>query len=275
MIIDYHMHLRGLPVDGAEPLDFSIAAVERFVEAALANGVDEIGFTEHVYYFEQTREVWDLPYQIDRCTNDLEMYCGAILEAQERGLPVKLGLEVDWVDEQQDRLAELLAPYPWDFLLGSVHWLEGLAVDAEPGVWAEWPPETVWQRYFDALERLARSGAVDVLAHPDVVKKFGHRVEPGLTARLHDHAAAVIAKAGVAFEVSTAGLRKQVGEIYPDEGFLSACRSHGVPITLASDAHTVDQVGDAFAQAIALVRRVGYETVTVLERRKARQEPLP
>ncbi len=269
------MHLRGLPIDGVEPLDFSVAAVERFAEAALANGVDEIGFTEHVYYFEQTREIWDLPYQLERCSNDLDVYCGAIVEAKERGLPVKLGLEVDWVGERQERLEELLAPYPWDFLLGSVHWLDGLAVDAEPGVWAEWPPKTVWQRYFDALERLAQSGGVDVLAHPDVVKKFGHRVAPELTAQLHDHAAAVIAKAGVAFEVSTAGLRKEVGEIYPDESFLRACRSHGVPITLASDAHTADQVGEEFAQAIALVRRVGYETVTVLDGRNARQEPLP
>jgi histidinol-phosphatase (PHP family) len=274
VIVDYHMHLRGLPVDGVEPLDFSVAAVERFAATAAARGIDEIGFTEHVYYFEQTREVWDLPYQLDRCTNDLDAYCSAVLEARQRGLPVKLGLEVDWVGERQRRLAELLAPYPWDFLLGSVHWLDGLAVDAEPGVWHTWPVETVWQRYFDALEQLAGSGSVDILAHPDVVKKFGTRVSPELTARLHDHAAAAIARAGVAFEVSTAGLRKPVGEIYPDESFLEACRMHGVPITLASDAHTADLVGDAFELALELVRRVGYETVSVYEGRQRRQEVL-
>ena len=144
-------------------------SVEPFVETARQAGLDEIGFTEHVYYFRQTRELWPLPYQLDRCTHDLDAYCAAILEAKDRGLPVKLGLEVDWIGDEQPRLAELLAPYPWDFLLGSVHWLEGLAVDAEPGVWDAWPVEEVWRRYFAALGALAASGSVDVLAHPDVV----------------------------------------------------------------------------------------------------------
>ena len=125
MIVDYHMHLR----DPDEQIDYTPEGIERFVETAAARGVDEIGFTEHVYYFRQTASVWTLPYQIERCVYDLDAYVDVIVEAKRQGLPVKLALEVDYVGPRQDELAAALEPYPWDYLLGSVHWLDGLAVD--------------------------------------------------------------------------------------------------------------------------------------------------
>src|SRR5205085_10994237 len=103
----------------------------------------------------------------------LDAYCGAILAAKRQGLPVKLGLELDWVGPKQERLAELLEPYPWDYLLGSVHWLDGEAIDESPGIWATHSVENVWRRYFDALVELAPF--VDALAHPDLPKIFGRR----------------------------------------------------------------------------------------------------
>lgn len=270
MIVDYHMHLR----DEQGRIAHTVSAVERFVEIAAARGVDEIGFTEHVYYFRQTREVWTLPYQTERCVYDLDAYCDAVLEAKRRGLPVKLALEVDYVGGQQARLTELLGPYPWDFLLGSVHWLDGLAVDLAPGVWAELPVQEVWRRYVDALCELAASGAVDALAHPDLAKIFGKRPAPDALAELHARAAEAIAAAGVAIEISTAGLRKPVGEIYPDPAFLRVCVERGVPVTTASDAHEPALVGADFDRALALARAAGCDTVTVFEGRSARREPL-
>jgi histidinol-phosphatase (PHP family) len=257
VIVDYHMHLR----DPEERIDHTLAGVERFVETAAARGVDEIGFTEHVYYFRQTRPLWTLPYQTERCVYDLDAYVDAVVEAKRRGLPVKLGLEVDYVGGRQDELAAALAPYPWDFLLGSVHWLDGLAVDQEPGIWAEATVDEVWRRYFAALAELAASGHVDVLAHPDLAKIFDRRPErveyPALD--------------GVALEISTNGRYKPVGELYPDIEFLQAAR---LPITLASDAHVPANVGRDFDRALDLARAAGYETVTVFEGRVGRQEPL-
>ena len=98
------------------------------------------------------------PYLSERCVHDLDVYCDAVLEAKRAGLPVKLGLEVDYVGERQARLAELLQPYPFDFRLGSVHWLDGMAVDMSPGVWEVMTVDEVWQRYTDALCELAVSG---------------------------------------------------------------------------------------------------------------------
>lgn len=275
MIVDYHMHLRG-PRDagGHEPLVHTVEAIERFVEQARAAGVDEIGFTEHVYYFRQTLEVWFLPYHLERCSFDLDAYVEVVVEAKRLGLPVKLGLEIDYVADRQDTLAELIAPYPFDFLLGSVHEVLDTAVDQAPGAWALTSVEDVWRSYFGHLGELARSGHVDVMAHPDLAKIYGRRPQPEVVTELHRTAARDVAEAGVAVEISTAGLRKPVGEIYPDEGLLRECFALGVPITTASDAHEPALVGHELGRAAALARRVGYDTVSVFDRRSRRQEPL-
>jgi histidinol-phosphatase (PHP family) len=260
VIVDYHMHLR----DPDERIAHAVDAVEPFVETARARGVDEIGFTEHVYYFRQTYPLWTRPYQTERCVYDLDAYVDAVVEAKRRGLPVKLGLEVDYVGDRQDELAEVLEPYPWDYLLGSVHWIDGLSVDSAPdrGIWVDAAVEEVWRRYFVALEELASSGHVDVLAHPDLAKIFGLRPEGGIEYPPLE---------GVALEISTNGRYKPVGELYPDLAFLEAAEN---PITLASDAHVPANVGRDFDLALELARAAGRETVTVFEGRAARQEPL-
>jgi histidinol-phosphatase (PHP family) len=267
VLVDYHLHPRAGTSGGVEETDHTVEAVERYVEAAAARGVAEIGLTEHVYYFRETRSIWALPYQLERCRCSLEAYCGAVLEAKRRGLPVKLGLEVDWVPDRADELAELLSPYPWDFLLGSVHWIDGLAVDQQPGLWGVHTVAEVWERYGAELGAAARSGHFDVLAHPDLVKIFGERAP-------YDWALTVASMDNVCIEISTAGLRKPVGELYPDTAFLELARAAGTPITIASDAHLADDVGRDLDAAVSLAYDAGYRTVTVFDRRVARQEPL-
>ena len=275
MIVDYHMHLRTPGKAGGEgSVEHTVEAVERYVEAAAERGVDEIGFTEHGYYFRELERLVDHPYQRDKIGHDLDRYCDAVVEAKRRGFPVKLGLEVDYAPGSEPELARVLAPYPWDFLVGSVHILEGDAVDLEPGLWARLPVDEVWRRYFVALRALARSGLVDVLAHPDLVKIFRQRPSVEAVAVHHDETADAIEAAGVAIEVSTAGLRKPVREVYPDPEFLTACRSRRVPVTTASDAHVPEDVGRDLDEAVELLRRAGYDTVTVFDGRRRRQEPL-
>ena len=266
MIVDYHMHLR----NPSEQIAHDTWSVEPFVEAARRAGVDEIGFTEHIYYFKQTRALWTVPYQTERCVYDLEPYVDAILQARERGLPVKLGLEVDYVPGREDETRALLTPYPWDYLLGSVHFIDGFGVDGEPRLLDEVGVAEAWRRYFDTLAAAARSGLFDSLSHPDLVKIFGDRADAFDYGTIAD----AIAEAGVAVEVSTAGLRRPVRELYPHPDLLAACRARGVPVTLGSDAHSPDVVGRDFDRARELLRAAGYETITVFEQRRARQEPL-
>ena len=270
MIVDYHMHLRG----PGEWVDHTIEGVVRFVEHATARGVDEIGFTEHAYYFEQTRPLWNEQYMLERCAHDLDRYVGAVLEAKERGLPVKLGLEVDYITGRERETADVLAPYPWDFLLGSVHYVDGFPVDQEPGLVEKLGPHEAWRRYFVWLRNAARSGLFDTLAHPDLVKHHGARADAEAVQWLHEETADAIEAAGVCLEISSAGLHKPVGELYPDRPLLEACRARNVPITLASDAHVPENVGRDLDRVVELARSAGYETLTVFEGRGRRQEPL-
>jgi histidinol-phosphatase (PHP family) len=267
VIVDYHMHLR----DGSEAIAHRVDAIEEFVEAARRAGVDEIGFAEHVYYFRETRTLWTVPYQIERCTYPFEPYVEAVVEAKRRGLPVKLGLEVDYVRGREDETRDVLAPYPWDYLLGSVHFIDGLGVDGAPRLVDEVGVEEAWRLYFEHLRAAAESGLFDALSHPDLVKISGDVVADWDW----DEVAASFAAGDVAAEISTAGLHRPVGELYPAPDLLGACRRADVPVTLASDAHTPGLVGRDFDQALAHARDAGYETVSVFDARRRTQALLP
>jgi len=171
VIVDYHMHLRNARGEIAH----DTSAVEPFVESAREAGVDEIGFTEHIYYFRQTRSLWTVPYHTERCVYDIEAYVSAVVGARSRGLPVKLGLEVDYVRGREEETRELLAPYPWDFLLGSLHNIDDLSVDDEPRLVDAVGVDEAWRVYFETLAAAARSGLFESLSHPDLVKIFGAR----------------------------------------------------------------------------------------------------
>jgi histidinol-phosphatase (PHP family) len=262
------MHLRAPD----ESLEHTVEAVERFVEVAAERGVDEIGFTEHVYYFEQTKSLWSLPYQLDHCHYDLEPYVDAVVEAKARGYPVKLGLEVDHQPDLADEMDEILRPYPWDYLIGSIHFVDGLGIDQEPSLIGAVGSDGAWYRYFGWLEDAINH--VDALAHPDLIKFFGNFVPPKSAVHEYEALCSFCAAVGVALEISTAGLHKPHGEFYPGTVFLRIAGETGTPITLASDAHVPENVGRDLDRAIEYAREAGYETVTVFDQRRARQEPL-
>jgi histidinol-phosphatase (PHP family) len=263
MIVDYHIHLRAPD----ESIDHSIEAVERFVDVALARGVDQIGFTEHVYYFAETRPLWSVEYHLERCHYPLEPYVDSVVEAKRQGMPVKLGLEVDYVPGREEATRETLAPYPWDYLIGAIHFIGDEGIDAEPSLVAHVGAEEAWRRYYETLGLAARSGLFDTLAHPDLVKMYGRELP-------WDWATVASSLDGVCLEVSSAGLHKRHGKLYPNADLLAEANERGVPITLASDAHVPQNVGRDLDRAIEHARTAGYETVTVFGNGQARQEAL-
>jgi histidinol-phosphatase (PHP family) len=263
VIVDYHMHLRAPD----ESLDHSVAAIERFVEVAAERGLDEIGFTEHVYYFQETRPLWSAPYHLERSSYVLEPYVEAVVAAKERGLPVKLGLEVDYVPGKEAETAEILRPYPWDYLIGSIHFIGEEGIDGPPSLVDRVGAEEAWRRYYETLAQASACGLFDSLAHPDLVKMYGPEIP-------WDWAAVADSLDGTRLEVSSAGLHKPHGELYPNLRLLEEAKSRGVEITLASDAHVPQNVGRDLDRAIEHARAAGYETVTVFDGRQPRQEPL-
>ena len=274
MLTDYHVHLR--PDDAAATAGdhFTAANAERYAAVAAERGIGALGVSEHVHRFRQALDVWRHPFWVENAVDDLDSYC----EFVRTETTLKLGIEADFVPGREDRMANLLASRDWDYVIGSVHFLRDAAIDMEGDfdVWRSSNPERVWQRYFEWLGEAARSGLFDVLAHPDLVKVWGReRPAPsGDLRRFYDRAMDGIADSDVAIEVSTAGLRKPVGEIYPAPAFLEMCLEAGRPVALSSDAHTAEQLGHEYERAVEMLRELGVEQIAVFDRRGQRLEAL-
>ncbi len=280
MLTDYHLHLQP---DGPEAREAdrhrwdadggprSTAWIARYVEAARRRAVDEIAITEHVHRFREVRDWHPNAWWQGEATEDLAEHCAAIGRARDSGLPVLLGIEMDWIPGREDDIRVLLASQPFDIVLGSVHWLGDLAVDhPDYPCWDSLGAGETWGRYLDELAAAAASGLFDVLAHPDLPKVFGTPMPEGLTTR-RDAVIAQIAESGVAVECSSAGLRKPCRELYPDPDWLAAFRRAGVPVTLASDAHRPEDVARDYPTAVAALRGAGYETITRFRGREPEQ----
>lgn len=290
---DYHLHLHPhSPTDeGPPPGEYPDGHIEAYVAAAVERGVSELGFTEHLFRCVESADAlgpfWtvdgDAWYVADTerivaadRNLSLDRYVSAVVDAKDRGLPVKLGLEVDFFPHSIDAVLDLIEPYPWDFLVGSVHWVGGWGLD-DGRQFEEFERRGVdraWSDYFEVERELARSGAVDVLGHVDVVKKHGARpsVDPeGWYRRVVDAAA----DTGVAVEVSSQGLRNPAGEVYPAPRFLRMFYEAGVPITLASDGHRPHQAGVGHAEVVEAARAAGYASHVRFSERRAYDVELP
>jgi histidinol-phosphatase (PHP family) len=175
-----------------------------------------------------------------------------------------LGLEVDFYQDRMDDVAELLAGYPFDVLLGSVHWLGTWRFDvlSDPQVLAEWDHrdvDQVWDEYTRAMEELGASGVCDVFAHPDLVKIAGH--VPAVPDEFYDRITEAAVRSGMAAEVSSAGWRKPVGQEYPAPPLLKRFVDRGVPLTTASDAHTLPDVAERADDLRDLLAEAGVNTL--------------
>ncbi len=278
---DYHLHLHphaGDHADGDVPQGrYPEGHLTAYVEAALERGVTELGFTEHLYRCHEAAPVlgrfWEddvTPTDVARLTADmvkedlslsLEDYVDAVLTAKDSGLPVRLGLEVDYFPETIGAVTELLAPYPWDFLIGAVHWIGGWAIDASHSLFEfdRRGVDAAWDQYFALEASLAATGVVDVLAHVDVIKKYG-RVAAADPTPWYEAVVEAAATSNTAVEVSSQGLRNPAGEVYPAPALLHSFHRAGVAITLASDAHRPSQAGWGHERVVAAARAAGYES---------------
>lgn len=250
-----------------------------YIEHAVAHGLAAIAITDHVpfYWLPVARHDPTLAM----ASEELPRYVEAVLALKERyrdRVEVLLGLEADFVSGHEETLAALLERYPFDVVLGSVHWLDGWWVDA-PSSLARYrrgqaEVDRIWDEYTTALVGAARSGLFDVLAHLDLPKKFGFRPSRPFAGRQAEVVAAVAAS-GCAVELSSAGRRKVIGEDYPSPELLAALAAAGVPFVLSSDAHAPREVGWGFGELVASARAVGLHTITLFRRRHGYPVPLP
>ena len=237
--------------------------VEELVSAAEQAGVTTIAVTEH---FPLT-DAFDPRHYVAMPADRVDAYLNAIeaARAAHPGIEVITGCELDWLGDDEDRTLTTADFAPFQLVLGSVHFVDTWPFDdpAQRGRWDEVGADDIWKRYFEVWCEAASSDApFQVMAHPDLAKKFGFY--PSFDPQpLYDAAAEACAAAGRMVEVNTSGMHYACKEMFPAPALLAAFCRAGVPCTVGTDAHKPEHVARGIEDAYRLMAQAGYRTVTV------------
>ncbi len=261
MFPDYHCHTNLCGHASGE--------MEDYIAAALLKGLQELGFSDHLpmYWLPESERNPGLAMS----EQELPLYVEKVIKLQKKysDLSIKLGIEADYIPGNNMELNRLLEMYPFDYVLGSVHFVNGWAVDspANKNDYEHLNIDEIYTDYFSYLQIAARSGLFNIMAHPDLIKKFGYRPKKNL-ASLYEQTAEIFAKSGVCAEVNTAGLRYPAREIYPSLELLRLFKKYGVAVTVGSDAHFPEQVGEDWEEAALYLKEAGYRETAVFSGRR-------
>ncbi len=234
--------------------------VDEYIQKAIALGIDIYGFSEHAPMD------FDEGYRLS--FEEMTDYENDILTAKEKykdDIEILLGYEVDWLPGHMD---ERVLGANVDYLIGSVHFIDKWSFDNPEfiGGWKARDIDEIWQAYFEATEAMANSGYFDIVGHLDLIKVFKYL--PKQDVRLLAKASLnAIKKNGMVLELNAAGLRKPIGEIYPSKALLEEAYALDIPVTFGSDAHSPEQVGFGYEEAVALAKEVGYSRAVTFKGR--------
>ncbi len=236
-------------------------SVGEYIERAIELGIDLYGFSEHAPMD------FDPKYRLE--FGQMQEYEAQILAAKAQykdDIEIVLGYEVDWLPGHMD---ERVLGADVDYLIGSVHFIDKWSFDNPEflGGWKERDVDEVWQAYFEAVEAMALSGKFDIVGHLDLIKVFKYLPKGDIRLLARD-ALQAIKKSGMALEINAAGLRKPIGELYPSKMLLEEAYDMGIGITFGSDAHSVEQVGFAYEEAVSLAKAVGFGKAAVFRNRQ-------
>lgn len=277
MRIDYHMHF--------EYGSYDLKWVKGFFRHARQRNIDEIGIAEHSHGFVEFQDLYNEELILDdspvgsyqqqwlnknKFRYSIKDYLDFMNSLKKQGYPVKTGIEVCNFKNQQ-RVADILEEYKFDYIIGSVHFINSWGFDFSDlqFVWDEHSLRDIYDWYTAEIEGLCRAGLYDVLGHPFNLRLFKHiptfDVQPFLT-----RVAIALSKAGMAMDVNTGTLyRYPINEISPYPAFMKTARDYNIPIIFSSDAHRPEDCGRYIDIAEEYVKEYGYNEVLVFTERKA------
>lgn len=257
--IDGHIHI--------ESGDYTPAWIDRFVQRAVETGVNEIRLLEHCYRFREFVPMYgsvcarsafvDAWFRRKGGVKELSEYLDLIARIRERQYPVKIlfGLEICYFREHEDFIAEQTKDKGFDFLLGSMHFVDGFAFDHRAEYWDGVDVDRIFRRYFEDSVSLAESGLFDGIGHPDAIGMFGHRPSYPLT-EYYERLAEALSKNGVYADLNSGAYRRCPGTapFGMEEELLGILKAHRVRIIPSSDAHVPEDVGYGIRELYARLR---------------------
>jgi len=251
MPVDYHMHT--VYSDGKGKHADYIAKAQEL-------GLTEIGFSEHICFMPVRWAVHD---------DVIDDWVATMQNLRTNSpLPVRFGVEMDYLEGKETQIADFLQKYDFDYVHGSVHFIDEWNFDVNSlSKFDEYDIMDLYQDYFRLVQKAARSGLFDVMSHADLIKKFDYRPKNDIS-EIYRATARAFRDGNVVYEINTSGKNKKCAEFYPIKALVEACFAAGVPVTLGSDAHKPEEVGQHFEEAIALLKEVGYTEVVSFKNRQ-------
>jgi histidinol-phosphatase (PHP family) len=255
---DYHMH--STFSDGR-------SAPEDYIPAAIAAGLMEIGFSEHLTLFKEPQE-WNMnPANVSAYINHLDL-----IRKSTNHLKIKKGLEVDFFEGKESEIGDFLSPLPLDYVIGSVHYMGERTVDFGPEFYEGKDIDKLFEKYFDSVCAAVSSELFDIIGHCDLIRIFGYKPKVNLEPH-YRNLAKKMKKHNVAFEVNTNGRNRPLADFYPDRRYLNIFHEENVPVCVNSDAHMPARVGQYFEEAYELLRYMGFTEMAVFDKRVRKMVP--
>jgi histidinol-phosphatase (PHP family) len=263
MRIDYHTHhVRCGHAEGT---------LAQYIERAIEIGLDQIGLSDHMpllhvdplsYYPGMAMPMEELPRYFEEASELKLKYRDQI--------DIRVGLEGDYIEGYEEQIERIVTGYDWDYVIGSVHFLGEWDITdfRQLSGWESRHIDEVYEQYYDAVRKAAATGFYSYMGHLDVVKRYAP-AKP-----TEDHSATIeetlrtIQRNDLAIEINASGLRMTVNETFPNREILKRCSELGIPITLGSDAHLPERVGQYLDQAEMLLKDVGYRELATFSQKE-------
>ncbi|MGD8632212.1 MAG: histidinol-phosphatase HisJ family protein [Anaerolineales bacterium] len=254
--MDYHIH--------SEHSCDCEESMEVMARASVAQGVRRMGFSDH---FDRNPLDHGFDYLQPEAWWESFRSCQLLFTDT---LSIQAGVEIGEPHRYPEDTRALLERYPWDFVLGSLHWVDGQVVFGSE--YFERSPDEAYTKYFQEMQRMVSEGEFDILAHMDVVKRYGYenygsfdpqRYEKDIRAVLK-----TLSERGMAMEVNTSTLRRPVGETSPGITILRwFYEEGGKHVTMGSDAHHTEHVGYGLQRSMSNLQQAGFTRLTAYKRR--------
>lgn len=264
---------------------FSEKWIEAYMVQGQKRGIERFGLVDHLYRFEEFRGYYEKyirmddselgrrqRYWFDRVRiGSIHPFLNAARSVQNKGYPLSVGVEADYFPGGEEELAGLLQQYELDYVIGSVHFIDGWGFDnpETEELFREKDLYSLYKYAFEHVKKAAASGLFEIVAHLDNLKVFNHRPDEKELFVLYDDLAAALKQADVASEINTGlAYRYPVKEMCPSPSLLSRLHAHGVPVTLSSDAHFPDDIGMMLDDAAELAKQAGYDEIVWFKNRR-------
>ncbi|WP_236075161.1 histidinol-phosphatase HisJ [Mariprofundus sp. EBB-1] len=264
---DYHMH--------TPRCNHATGSIREYADAAIQCGLKEIGMSDHSPMPGGFDKAWRMnKSELPSYLHEIEITRDALADQ----LTIRVGLEADYHPGTEAYVEEMITGYKWDYVIGSVHYIKDWGFDNPDciQIWDTWKIEDAYCAYFELVTQSAQTGLFDIIGHPDLIKKFGHRADPNdkRVQSSEESMLQAVLSSGAALEISSAGLRKPVSEMYPHERIIKRAAALGIPFSYGSDAHSPTEVGHGMDACLKTLVSFGVKEIASFKERKMTMLPL-